>query len=588
MKRTHTCNQLRLSDVDKEVVLYGWVHSCRDHGGVLFIDLRDREGITQTVFDPKIMASDYKNVQSLRSEFVICVRGKVNRRPDGTQNPKIATGEVEVLVSKLDILNESRVLPFEVSDDAPVNEELRLMYRFLDLRRRRMKNNILLRSRVFKIIRGFLDKEGFTEIETPILTKSTPEGARDYLVPSRLNAGMFFALPQSPQLFKQILMVAGFEKYYQIAKCFRDEDLRKDRQPEFTQLDIEISFVDEEIIFSLIERLLSDIFQKTMQKRITVPFPRLTYEQAILRYGTDKPDTRFAMELHDVSTLVETSQFLVFKKVLQAKGKVIALCAHGAAKLSLKDMDELTQQAISWGAKGLVWVKLTNGDFQSPVKKHLGKDIIDKIVRELKAKDGDLILVVADVAQTARIVLGQIRSLLGAQLGMIRDGEFNFMWITDFPLFQYNQEEKRWDSEHHPFTAPKDEDVTLLDNESSPLEKVRSRAYDLVVNGVELGSGSIRIHQPVLQQKIFKILGMSSEEVKAKFGFLLEAFQYGAPPHGGIAPGLDRLLALMTNSTSIRDVIAFPKTQKAFCPLTSAPSSITEAQLRELHLTIKD
>ncbi|MDD5746537.1 MAG: aspartate--tRNA ligase [Candidatus Omnitrophica bacterium] len=585
MKRTHTCGQLTLEDAGRGVILCGWVHARRDHGGLIFIDVRDREGITQIVFDPRANESLHAIAETLRNEFVIGVSGKVSKRPEGTENTRITTGAIEVLVESLEILNRSKPLPFEVNDDKDLSEELRLAYRFLDLRRTHMKNNIILRSRVMKVMRDFLDREGFIDIETPILTKSTPEGARDYLVPSRVNPGMFYALPQSPQLFKQMLMVAGFDKYYQIAKCFRDEDLRKDRQPEFTQLDIEMSFPDEETIYSLIERLLAEIFEKTMGKKLTVPCPRMPHAQAMRRYGSDKPDTRYGMELEDLRDLVGGSNFMVFKKVLENNGMVMGIKADGAGQLSLKQLEDLTQQAIGLGAKGLVWIKVSANEFQSPVKKHLGDELLRKLAEKFSAREGDLLLIVADAPATAMSVLGQLRVTLAEQFFSFKKGEFSFLWVTDFPLFHYNNEEKRWDSEHHPFTAPKAEDLPLL--ESGDLGKIRSCAYDLVVNGTELGSGSIRIHQPELQQKIFSILGMSDEEVKAKFGFLLEAFSYGAPPHGGIAPGLDRLLTLMTDSPSIRDVMAFPKNQKAQCLLTSAPSEVSSGQLRELHLTIK-
>ncbi|MBI4846576.1 MAG: aspartate--tRNA ligase [Candidatus Omnitrophica bacterium] len=588
MKRTHTCAQLNLSDIHKEVVLSGWVNSRRDHGGLVFIDLRDRDGITQVVFDPQSNSKTHATAQGLRSEFVIGVKGIVRQRPQGTENPKLPTGKVEIVADELVIYNKSEVPPFEINDDKEIGEELRLAYRFLDLRRLNMKKNIMLRSKVFKIIRNFLDQEGFVEIETPILTKSTPEGARDYLVPSRLNPGMFYALPQSPQLFKQILMVSGFDKYYQIAKCFRDEDLRKDRQPEFTQLDIEMSFVDEEDIFSLIERIFFKIFQDALNITLQVPFPRITHEQAMRLYGSDKPDRRYGMELANLDELVKDSEFLVFKRVLEARGSVFGIKVDGGAELSLKVMDDLTQQAVNNGAKGLVWIKVLSGDFQSPVKKHLGPQFMQNLVKKFQAKEGDLLLIVADKPKVAMSVLGQLRVTLAEMLNKIKPDEFNFLWVTDFPLFQYNEEEKRWDSEHHPFTAPKEEDMYLLGSLEVDLGKVRSRAYDLVVNGTEIGSGSIRIHQQQLQKRIFAILGMNEEDIKLKFGFLLKAFEYGAPPHGGIAPGMDRLLALMSGNSSIRDVIAFPKTQKAYCPLAGAPSQVSNRQLQELHLTIKD
>ena len=585
MKRTHSCNELKKTDVGESVTLCGWVNSRRDHGGLIFIDLRDREGLTQIVFDPTDNEAVHKIAETLRNEYVISVAGIVNERPEGSLNPKLATGEIEIHVSRLEILNKSKSLPFEVNDDKDVGEELRLTYRYLDLRRDMMKRNLILRSKVIRIIRDFLDAQGFLEIETPVLTKSTPEGARDYLVPSRLNPGNFFALPQSPQLFKQILMVSGFDKYYQIAKCFRDEDLRKDRQPEFTQLDLEMSFIEEEDIYCLIEGLIQRIFSKTMDIEIPTPFLRLTHEQAMATYGTDKPDTRYGMLLHELSELVKISEFMVFKKVIEAKGKVMGIKATDGARFTLKQLDDLTKSAIESGAKGLVWIKVLENDFQSPVKKHLGEEFLQNLVSEFEAKSGDLLLLVADKAKVAMNVLGGLRVNVAETLNCAGNDSFNFVWVTDFPLFKYNEDEKRWDSEHHPFTSPKPEDIKYMDTD---LSKVRSCAYDLVINGTELGSGSIRIHDEKLQQKIFDILGMDKDEIKTKFGFLLEAFTYGAPPHGGFAPGIDRLLCLMSRSSSIRDVIAFPKTQKGFCPLTMAPSVVSKKQLDELHLTIKD
>ncbi|MCM8813137.1 MAG: aspartate--tRNA ligase [Candidatus Omnitrophica bacterium] len=586
MKRTHTCEQLRRQDIGSTVILNGWVHSRRDHGGLLFIDLRDRAGITQVVFNPELNKLLHEAAQALRNEFVIAARGTVQQRPSGTENPKLSTGEIEVIVSELEVLNTSKPLPFEVNEDTDVNEEARLTYRYLDLRRAHMRRNLVLRSQVYNIIRSFMEREQFLELETPILTKSTPEGARDYLVPSRVHPGNFFALPQSPQLFKQLLMVAGFEKYYQIARCFRDEDLRKDRQPEFTQLDIEMSFVDEEEIFSLIERLLREIFLHTLSIDIPVPFARMPHAEAMSRYGSDKPDLRYGMEIHDVSAAAAQCPFQVFKNTLANQGKVLAIRAPGGGELSLKELDDLTQAAIGWGAKGLVWVKVLDGDFQSPVKKHLGQELLSRLSADLQAVNGDLLLLVADAPKTAAQVLGQLRVNLAERLRLIPEHVFRFLWVTEFPLFQYSAEEKRWNSEHHPFTAPVEADRPFLDN--GDFGRVRSRAYDLVVNGTELGSGSIRIHRQDLQEKIFNILGLTEEEIKIKFGFLLEAFQYGAPPHGGIAPGLDRLLTLMTNSASIRDVVAFPKTQKALCPLTGAPSAVAPEQLRELRLRMQE
>lgn len=585
MNRTHNCNELNKKNVDENVTLCGWVNSRRDHGGLIFIDLRDREGITQIVFDPKNNEQIHKTAETLRSEFVISVSGVVKDRPEGTINPKLTTGEIEIQVQNLIILNKSKALPFEVNDDKEISEDLRLKYRYLDLRRPNIKHNLILRSKVIKVIRDYLEKEGFLEIETPILTKSTPEGARDYLVPSRINLGSFFALPQSPQLFKQILMVSGFEKYYQIAKCFRDEDLRKDRQPEFTQLDLEMSFIDEEDIYLLIEGIMKDIFSKTMNIKLETPFLRMSYQEAMAKYGTDKPDPRYQMFLHDLSALVVDSNFMVFKKTVQGSGRIMGIKVDGGAQFTLKQLDELTKYAIDCKAKGLVWIKINEDGFQSPVKKHLGEDLLKKFVDEFQAKAGDLLLIVADKPETAMSVLGSLRVHVAEILELANNDEYKFLWVTDFPLFKYNDEEKRWDSEHHPFTSPKNEDIKLMD---SDLGKVRSCAYDLVLNGTELGSGSIRIHDQNLQKKIFDILGMQEDEIKAKFGFLLEAFSYGAPPHGGFAPGIDRLLCIMTKSQSIRDVIAFPKTQKAFCPLTMAPSEVAKKQLDELNLTIND
>jgi len=586
MKRTHSCGELSFNNLGKDVVLCGWVHSRRDHGGLIFIDLRDTEGITQIVFNPETEPLLHKHAHNLKNEFVISVSGKVSQRPEGTMNPKIPTGGIEILTKHLEILNPSKPLPFEVNEETLVSEDLRLTYRFLDLRREKMHNIIILRSEVFKIIRDSLHNQKFIEIETPMLTKSTPEGARDYLVPSRLNEGMFYALPQSPQLFKQVLMVAGFDKYYQIVKCFRDEDLRKDRQPEFTQLDIEMSFVLQDDIFSLMENLIAEIFDQVFHKKLAVPFPRITYQNAMQRYGSDKPDLRYGMELFDLSSLALQSGFLVFQKTFKAQGRILSIKADSGAKFSLKELDELINFAIDCGAKGLVWIKVLDDGFQSPVRKHLGNEFLVQTAKLLSAKPGDLILIVADAAQIALNVLGRIRIFLAEKQGITGNNEFNFLWVTDFPLFKYSQDEQRWNSEHHPFTAPKEEDLGLLEN--NEFGKVRSSSYDLVLNGAELASGSVRIHKPELQDKIFKILSMDEDSVRDKFGFLMKAFSYGAPPHAGIALGLDRLLTLLTGSSTIRDVIAFPKNQKAICPLTSAPSKVTAAQLSELNLTIKE
>lgn len=583
-KRSFYAAEVNKEHVGKELILMGWVQKRRDHGGLIFIDLRDRTGLCQVVFNPEDSKDMHDKGHSLRNEFVIAIKGVVKERPKGTVNKNLATGEIEIIATELKILNASEALPFMVEDDTDTSEEVRLKYRYLDLRRPKLQKNFILRSKVAMAARNYFNNNGFLEIETPVLTKSTPEGARDYLVPSRVHGGEFFALPQSPQLFKQMLMTSGFDKYFQIVKCFRDEDLRADRQPEFTQIDAEMSFVDQEDVMNMMEGLIKTIFKESINLEIEEPIKRITFDEAIKRFGLDVPDMRFALELIDLSETVRETEFKVFRSVVEGGGLVKAICVEGGAeKMSRKDIDSLTEFVAIYGAKGLAWVKLTKEGWQSPIAKFIDTATQEKIVEACGAKVGDIIFFSADKASVVNTVLGRLRVHLGNKLGLIPENSFDFVWVVDFPLMDYVEGEKRCNAVHHPFTAPFDEDIDKL--EKDPVN-LKSKAYDLVLNGMEIGGGSIRIHDAELQQRIFKILGISDEEATERFGFFVDALKYGTPPHGGIAFGLDRLVALMTNSESIRDVIAFPKTQKAVCLLSEAPSKISTDQLHELSIRV--
>ena len=581
-KRTHYCGNLDISNAGQEVVLMGWAHRRRDHGGVIFVDLRDREGMVQVVFNPDAGENVHSEAHKIRSEFVLAVKGKVRQRPEGMENPALKTGDIEVVVSDLEIMNESKTPPFSF-DDEEISENIRLKYRYLDLRRPAIQKNLFLRSRLAAAARRYFDKNGFIEVETPFLGKSTPEGARDYLVPSRIYKGMFYALPQSPQLFKQLLMVSGFDRYYQIAKCFRDEDLRADRQPEFTQIDVEMSFITEEDIMDMMEGLMKAIFKACLDRELTLPLPRLTYADAISRYGKDNPDVRFGMEIVDLTAIVKDSGFKLFTEVAASGGVIKAIKAEHASILSRKDLDGLKDFVAIYGAKGLAWAKVNATDWTSPVYKFFKPEEVTNIGKAMNAKEGDIIFFVADTPKVVSDSLGNLRLNLGKKLNLINPDALAFTWITEFPLMEYSETEKRFVSTHHPFTSPFLEDLPLMITDPG---KVRAKAYDLVLNGSEIGGGSIRIHNKEVQSRVFNALKLSDEDARVKFGFLLDALEYGAPPHGGLAFGLDRLTMIMTKAESIRDVIAFPKTQKAACLMTDAPSKVSIEQLMELSLKI--
>jgi aspartyl-tRNA synthetase len=582
--RTHTCGELSIENEGEDVVLNGWISTRRDLGGLIFIDLRDRFGITQIVFD-ETNKELHSQAEQLRTEFTIGVKGKVLKRDDETINPEMPTGEVEVEVTGLTVYSKAETPPFEIKDGIPTNEEVRLRYRYLDLRRPEIQKNLLLRSELYHTIRSFYHQRKYAEVETPVLMRSTPEGARDYLVPSRVNAGKFFALPQSPQTYKQLLMVSGFDRYFQIVKCFRDEDLRADRQPEFTQVDVEMSFVNEEVIFAEHEKLMAAIWNKHMNAEISSPFPRLTYKEALQRYGSDKPDLRFGVELNDISDDVAESDFKIFRSTVEKGGRVLSITIPGQGTLGRGALDRLTERVQSQtGAAGMIFMKKVDGEITCSVGKFLDDETMQNMADTSGAKDGDLILILAGPAPEVYHQMGTLRLMAGRDFDLIDESQTRFLWVTEFPLFQWSKEDLRYHSLHHPFTAPVDEDIHLLDDEP---EKVNARAYDLVLNGNEIGGGSIRIHDTALQQKVFGILGIGKEEAQNKFGFLLDAFRYGAPPHGGIALGLDRIVMLMAGAQSLRDVIAFPKNQRAQSMMDNSPDVVDEKQLRELHISLR-
>jgi aspartyl-tRNA synthetase len=584
LKRTDYCGDLRPTDVGREVVLMGWVQRRRDHGGVIFIDLRDREGIVQVVFNPEINPEVHAKAHKVRNEYVLAVKGDVAMRPPESLNPDLDTGEIEVLTNELRILSVSENPPFLIEDNEEISENVRLRYRYLDLRRPSLQRNLILRHKVAKAVRTYLDGQGFLEIETPVLTRSTPEGARDYLVPSRVNPGRFYALPQSPQLFKQLLMISGFDRYFQIVKCFRDEDLRMDRQPEFTQIDIEMSFVGVEDIQRTMEGMMTFIFKEILEIDLPIPFPALSYDEALDRYGTDKPDIRFGLDLKGISDLAGKSTFEIVREAIGEGGIAKGITVKGGATLSRREVDELVAFAQEHGVHGLSWVKMVSEGWQSPIAKFFDESLKDAIAGRMGAEKGDLMLFVAGGQVVVNHTLANLRLHLGEKLGLIPSDAYRFVWVRDFPLLEYSEEEGRYMAVHHPFTAPRDEDIPMLEDHP---EDVRAKSYDLVLNGVEIGGGSIRNHIMEVQSMVFRKLGIGKEEAKKRFGFLMEALKYGPPPHGGIAFGFDRIVMILSGSDSIREVIAFPKTQKASCPLTEAPTEVDPKQLDELSIKVK-